>query len=339
MTIGKTHDDSAMIDRTSRWAIATIALATAAGTGLRFVGLSAHEFWYDESCTYLYVRDLFDWPAGWANLLRESTNLPYYVLLRGWATIFGHSEAAYRAFSALAAALTVPLLGAAAARLAGRRGGVIAAVLAAAHPLHVYYAHEARAYALWVLLLTGAAWALIRAVQRMTARSWSLYGVLLLAALPTHYFSLYWAPATLAAVTLAQDRRRAVRFWAVTHVVVGLCFLPYFFAAVLPAGLGGGNRWLVEAWEPLAAIPNTLWAMLPAGRYPPHLTGLSASGSDAATSWPELAALAGAGALILVAAGRCARALTAVGAARDATRERRRSVARGTAAAAGGAGT
>lgn len=70
------------------------------------------------SSTCIY---LFDWPAGTQNLLAESTNLPYYLLLRGWSALFGHSEAAYRAMSALAAALAVPLLAWFAHRLAGGR--------------------------------------------------------------------------------------------------------------------------------------------------------------------------------------------------------------------------
>ncbi len=279
-TNGMMHDDSPAMDRAfGRWAFVLYLLATLAGAVVCLLPTTGREFWYDECCTYLYVRDLFHWPAGLANLLRESTNLPYYVLLKVWAALFGNSEVAYRSMSGVAAVLTVPLIGAATARLGGRRAGWIAAALAATSPLLVYYAHEARAYALWMLLLSATLLALLQAVHHGTPRTWGLYGALLLVTLPTHYFTVFWIPASASVVLLAADRRRVLRAWSHANVMVVLLFVPYVVMAVLPAGAGGGNRWIGASFHPATAVLDSLWAMLPAGRYPPHLTGLSASGA------------------------------------------------------------
>ena len=270
-----------------------LTLCTLVAAGVRFAGLGTRDFWYDESCTYIYVANLFDWPAG-SNLLIESTNLPYYVLLRGWSALFGDSESAYRSLSALAATLTVPLVGLVAWRGAGRRAGMVAAALAALNPLHIYYAHEARAYALWILVLTVLMWLLFEAARRERARWWIAYGLLTLFALPLHYYTFFWLPGSVLCLAVSDHPGRTLKHWLVTTLLIGLCFTPYFLVAVLPAARGGGDvwlgepptnpmSWLAQSWEPATALGHSLWALLPAGAYPAHLHGLSLASRETIT--------------------------------------------------------
>lgn len=257
----------------------------ALGAALRFYGLSARDFWFDESCTFTYVHNLFTWPAN-SNLLVETTNLPYYVILRGWTGWFGPSEAAYRSLSAVAATLTVPVLAIAAARIRNRLTGLVCAALAALHPLHIYYAHEARAYAVWVLLLALLLWLLIEAARSNLWRWWAAFGTALLAALLTHYFTAYFAAGSVAAVALSRDRHATLRRWSATMAVAAIAFAPYFCFAVLPAAKGGGSVWIDPTFRPLTAIPHTLWAFMPAGSYPSHLRGLSLASPDTVIRQP-----------------------------------------------------
>ncbi|MHC4698180.1 MAG: glycosyltransferase family 39 protein [Planctomycetota bacterium] len=269
-----------------RWAVVAIAVLTLIGAGFRFYGLGDRDFWFDESCTFIYVHNLFDWPEE-SNLLVESTNLPYYFVLRGWAFLFGDSEVGYRSLSALLGTLTIPLLGLVAVRLGGLIAGVVCAAIIAFHPLHIHYSHEARAYAMWLFLLAITFGLLLEAGRRLRWRWWGGYGVAVLACLHLHYFTMYWVAATIAIVYLAHDRRRAFGRWLVTNVVVGVLFIPYFLAAVWPAARGGGSGWVSGDWEPLTAIPRTLWAFLPAGGYPAHLRGLSILSADTVSLGPE----------------------------------------------------
>lgn len=269
-----------------RWPFVAVALITIAGGALRFQGLANRDFWFDESCTFLYVQNLFDWPAD-SNLLVESTNLPYYVAVKGWTALFGQSEAAYRSFSALAATLTVPLLAFAAYRLGRAAAAVVCALLVAFHPLHIHYAHEARAYALWVLGLTLALLLLHEAAQRRSWRWWAGYGAVILGCLYLHYFTIYWLPASVFAVALTADQRGWLRRWLVTTAVVVLLFAPYFLLAVWPAARQGGGAWIAPHWDPLGAIPRTIWAFMPAGGYPAHLRGLSLLSTDTIILGPQ----------------------------------------------------
>ncbi len=266
-----------------RWFFAALSLLTLAGGLLRFNGLGDRDFWFDESCTFVYVHDLFDWPEE-SSLLAESTNLPYYVLLRGWVSVFGDSETGYRSMSALVATLTILLLGLLASRIGGGLLGIVCAALVAFHPLHIHYAHEARAYALWAFHLSVTLFLLYEAVRRGGWRWWVAYGLVLLACLHLHYFTVYWVPATAVAVLIAENRRRCLGQWLTTTVAVGLGFMPYFFLAVWPAARAGGSAWIGRHWESVTAIPRTLWAFMPAGAYSAHLRGLSLASPDTVKS-------------------------------------------------------
>lgn len=259
--------------------IGVIAVITTVGAFLRLSGLSDRDFWFDESCTFIYVDQLFDWPED-SDLLSESTNLPYYFLLRGWVAVFGGAEAAYRSMSAVAALLTIPILAFVGYRLRGSIGAIVCAALVAVHPLHIHYAHEARAYALWTLLLAFTLLLLVEACRRGRTWWWMFFGLSLVACLHLHYFTIYWVPASVAVVLFSPDRRGALRRWTVTVALTGLAFLPYMVLAILPAARGGGGAWLAPDWDPIMAIPNSLWAMLPSGGYPTHLRGLSMLSRD-----------------------------------------------------------
>jgi len=267
--------------------IAGVALLTLAGLALRGARLGDRDFWFDESCTHYYVVNLFDWPEG-SSLLAESTNLPYYVLLKGWAALFGQGEAAYRSFSVIAATLVIPVLALVTRRLTDRRIGLVCAALVAFHPLHIYYAREARAYALWTLTLSLMLWALVAAVRDRRARWWVLYGLLLLFSLHLHYFTLFWVPVSVMAVALAADRRSALRRFLVTTAIAGLAFVPYVFLAVLPAARQGGVSWIAPSFEAWQSLPKSLWVFLSAAAYPVHLRGLSLVSADTVSLLPPV---------------------------------------------------
>jgi hypothetical protein len=152
----------------------------------------------------------------------------------------------------------------------------------------VYYAHEARAYALWVLCLAVAIVLLLEAVSRRTWRWWTAFAAAVWFSMHVHYFTAFWAAASIGAVFLADQRRSAVRKWAASVATAVLAFLPYFFLAVLPAARGGGSAWIAPSFDPATSIPNTLWAFLPAGAYPAHLRGLSLASADTLVHQPAV---------------------------------------------------
>ena len=67
-----------------------------------------------------------------------------------------------------------------------RRTAWLAVCLAAASPLFLLYAQEARQYAFWLALVVAASAALLRALRRQDLSAWGLYAALLILAFYTH---------------------------------------------------------------------------------------------------------------------------------------------------------
>lgn len=266
--------------------LAAIAAITLLATGVRAYRLGSRDFWFDESCTHVHVRNLF-LPDASPLPLSERPLAAYYAVAWAWTRAFGDSEVAYRSLSLVASVLLVPVLGYAARRLAGPAAGRIAALLAAFNPLSVYYAREARPYALWMLLLSGTLALLIVAVQRNRRRDWCGFGFALLLTLHFHAFTIWWAPWSVALVAFAGDRRAAVRRWLLTLLVVGVAYLPMLVSAVVPVARLGSNAWIADAPQDHWPILRSLSAWLPAGEYPQHLHGLSLLSSDTIAVVPE----------------------------------------------------
>ncbi|MBM3130890.1 MAG: hypothetical protein FJ009_19965 [Chloroflexi bacterium] len=212
--------------RLERVALGAILLGAFA---LRVYRLDAQALWWDESLSvYRATRDLGTVLANTILIQNVVTidTLPqvYFLLLHVLVRAFGTSEFALRFFSVSANVATIPLVYALARRWSspspverGRAGvGVIAALLAALSPFYIWYAQEARPYALVLFWSTLAVYALTRAfkvqgsefkiplltfhVSHFTFRvlrfAFFLFTYLFaaIAALYTHYFALFLFP-------------------------------------------------------------------------------------------------------------------------------------------------
>lgn len=169
-----------------------LALVTLGAFALRIYELDAQSLWYDEGVTAEVAR------RGIAELTRWTANdiQPplYYYLVAAWGSITGWSEWSLRFPSAFFGTLAVPLLAAVTYALTGRRSaGLLAAMLAALHPLLVYYSQEARMYSVLTALGVLLAYLVIHAETgaRRQHSHWAIYVIVATAAIYTHYFAFF----------------------------------------------------------------------------------------------------------------------------------------------------
>jgi uncharacterized membrane protein len=207
--------------------VRALAAITVAAAVIRFAVLGIPSFWPDEGFTILLVRGSLGHVLD-AIPKTESTPPLYFVLAWGWAKLFGTGEEGIRSLSALCGVLTVPVVAATATRLVDRRTGLVAGAMMAANPFLVWFAQEARAYALMVLLAAIGFHLFVKLLDRPARGAlvgWVLTSALLLA---THYYGVLIVAAEagwlLGAARAGARTRAAVAVAAVG--VAGLALLP-----------------------------------------------------------------------------------------------------------------
>lgn len=201
-------------------------MATALAGVLIAARLGVESFSLDESVSVTLAR--LSWGDFAAIIAERETNMTlYHLLLRGWVDVGGDSEGWVRALSALFAVATVPLLGALAQRLFGRRTAVLAMLLLAVNPLFIHYAQQGRAFALSMLLVTASSYLLVRALQAPSRRAWVGY-VVVTALAPYAFLLTLLTPIAhvVALLALPAARRPSARTLAAVATGLGALMAP-----------------------------------------------------------------------------------------------------------------
>jgi hypothetical protein len=200
---------------------------------LRLARLGFQPLWWDEGWSlYFATSD----PGAMLQLTAVDIHPPlYYLLLHLWTKLFGPSPISVRLLSVLIGAAAVPLIYLVGRRLfgqqiptdpdrsrpigpAGREGanvGLLAALLLAISPFHIYYSQEVRMYGLVTLLgLATLYFASVRGTISVRGNRWAWVGyvVAATAALYTQYYAAFLILALNLVVLLLWFRaRRSVK--------------------------------------------------------------------------------------------------------------------------------
>lgn len=231
---------------------------------LRTHQIAHKSLWLDEAFSVWMseqpLPDLFTWTV------RIDQHPPlYYLVLRAWAQLGGSPPSpAARAFwvrmpSAFLGTLSVAVIYALGRRLAGPTAGLLAALLLAISPFHVWFGQEARMYTLFTLNASLAMLGLVRLITwpplsplrglygRGLERglAWALYIFFTAATLWTHNTGLFFWAATnlfvLGGATLSTQRgirqetgfsgknpiSRALKDWLLAQLAILLLWSPW----------------------------------------------------------------------------------------------------------------
>ena len=141
--------------------IAILLLAAA----LRFHRSGEQSLWYDEGVAYAHsLRSLPELIP----LLQRNVHVPaYFALLGWWQDLTGSSEFALRSLSALFSIAGVAWTYALGKRLFHPTAGLAAAALVALNSFSIYYAQEARMYAMLTAIAGASMWLFIGLMRRL----------------------------------------------------------------------------------------------------------------------------------------------------------------------------
>jgi uncharacterized membrane protein len=195
---------------------------------LFFFFYTRSELWLDEalsvSISQLPFSDLYE-------ALRHDGAPPlYYLLLKGWTSIFGTGNVAARSLSGLFMTAAVVATYFAARRVGGRQVAFYAAIVMVVNPFAIRYATEARMYALEILLISCGIIVFDRVVERPTIGRAVPFGFIIVIGLYTQYWNFYLLPvlvALLGWMLWRGDDRNAARHLLIAMIFGILAFLPW----------------------------------------------------------------------------------------------------------------
>jgi len=164
---------------------------------LRTATLTLQSMWIDEVMALYFTRGTF--AETLHTIVRPEHNGPlYYLLLFWWRHLVGDSDFAVRYLSVLFSVLSIPLLYQLARRLLTERTAVLALWLAAFSPFTLWFAQEAKMYALHMWAATASTLALLEAFRTGRWWRWATYALLLSSTLYSHFFGGFLALAQVA---------------------------------------------------------------------------------------------------------------------------------------------
>jgi hypothetical protein len=227
------------------WLFAAVALLLVAA-GLRLHHLGTQSFWNDEGNAY--VQALRTAPDIWDNAARDIHPPGYYALLAGWRLVVGENETALRFLSTLASLISIAFTYALGKRLFASGVGFAAALLVALNTFNIYYAQEARMYALLAMWAAIGMWAFIGFARRPGWR-WGLALALANAAgLWTQYAYAFVmiAQGVLMLIWLVAELRRhglATFAWALGNYVITSLLTIALYVPWLPIAFAQITSW------------------------------------------------------------------------------------------------
>lgn len=214
------------------------------GLILRMVSLN-QSFWLDEATSATVVKNL-DFVGILTKFAPTDFHPPfYYLLLKVWVIPFGISEVSLRMLSVafgLATIWVVYLIG---KKLVNKNLGLIAAILMATAPLHIYYSQEARMYSLQTFLVSLCFYFYLELFKNKNFLYWMFFGLTLSLIGTTDYLPLLIIPVFWIHGAVSKQKLSWFSKLALSHLPLAIFFAwwsPYFTSQV-KGGLSVSPAW------------------------------------------------------------------------------------------------
>ena len=174
------------VDRKVISQTALVAGITLIGVALRLYRIGDWSFWIDEIITVQAAQGLTAW---------DVTQYPAFLAFVGAAMgILGTSEWSARLVPALVGVVTIPSLYLIARRMFDAKVALVAVLLPALSPWHIYWSQNARFYTIVLLLFTTALFAFYVAIEDDRPSYLVIAGALLFLAARERVFAMFLIP-------------------------------------------------------------------------------------------------------------------------------------------------
>jgi len=192
----------------------------------------------------------------------------YHFILKFWTNIFGYSEIALRTPSLIFSLLSIWFVIKIAQEIGNHRSAIIAGLLLATNPLHLYYSAEGRTYMLTTFLITASFYYLIKLLITNSRYTQYTLGYMIFTILGLWSSYLAWIVIGLQFLYLLYIRRFDLLKYPLIAFITLILWLPFVFRQ-LNIGfstIANSPNWgrVVGGFE-LIRLPRT-WFKFIAGR-------------------------------------------------------------------------
>ena len=232
---------------------------------LRIYGLFAYDLWFDEIGTKLFSYQSIHRMAELshvapqtifqARLTNDSHSFLYYHVVYFFSQFLGEGKA-LRLLSLVFSVLTVGVFYRVARILLTPRASFYALIILALNPFHIWYAQEARVYAMAGFVSLLMVYAFLTAVRDNRWWQWLAVGVSGAAAMMTSYFNIFIL-ALLPVYLKLRGEERSWRPWLIAMAVTAALCAPAVPLVTAQWQFVQGNFWLPEP-TPLTALFTVL---------------------------------------------------------------------------------
>lgn len=253
------------------------------GLLLRLWNLTSISLWHDEAFSALLIK--YSWGEMMHRIGLDVHPPIYYIFLRFWSYVFGHSLFSLRGMSVLFGIGTIlAVYYFVNYAFKNRTAALLAALLVAINPFQVQYVTEARMYTMGAFFAVASGLALVAALRTQTAfyankanqvlqsqlkkRFLIYYALFTLCSgilIYTHYYLLFTVAALglYAAIYCAINFKTDLKRWiwvVLSGLGIGVLFIPWLKIFLFQFKQVGAGYWIppMDRWS----IPSTLWEIL-----------------------------------------------------------------------------
>ncbi len=215
------------------------------GLTLRLVNLN-QSLWLDEAINTLAVKNytLVDLVTQY---IKADFHPPgWFIFLWFWTKFFGYSEISVRIPSVIFGVLTVWIIYLIGKKLISKEIGIIAALLLAVNPLHIYYSQEARMYVMATFAVSINVFLFIKLVkgEKIYLAVLTLCNLFVLI---SDYIAYFIFPAQFMFLLLY--KKKLLKKWLIglfSALFLGVWWLPTFLSQLKVGAAASGN---LPAWK------------------------------------------------------------------------------------------
>jgi len=192
-----------------------------------WIGLK-QSVWFDEGYSILLAKSSV---SDLLSLTAVDAHPPlYYLILKGWASIFGYSEFALRALSTTLGALALGVMSLLIKKVFSKPAAVVSLPFIFLAPFLMRYNFEIRMYSLVSLLVVLATYTMLKAKESGKTSDWLTYGFLISVGVYTLYMSaLVWGAHAFYLIYSSIRNKQPLfkQKFILAYSFAFLLFLPY----------------------------------------------------------------------------------------------------------------